>query len=226
MKWRTTRKAALRTYALGATVLGAALACAPTAAAPMVPGDPAESASRPAAGPLPPGFGTLHQDDFTLSIRAEPLLIKVTPLAEEVILLAAPDTYDRLHAIAASRRAEAAAAARVPEPALFLVSLLSGQPDARFQPDDLHLLNRGRLLRPRAILPITPEWGRLTASQHEPQSAIYVFDPEIDLELPLVVRYGARESNDWMRILDRLRDERAKVRARSGAGLTPVSRTP
>jgi len=66
----------------------------------------------------------------------------------------------------------------------------------------------------------------VSASQHEPQSAIYVFDPEIDLELPLVVRYGARESNDWMRILDRLRDERAKVRARSGAGLTPVSRTP
>lgn len=225
MTRRAAQGVALRTCVLGAAVLGVTLACAPTAAPPMLPGDPAESAPRPAGAP-PPGFGTLHQDDFTLAIRATPLLIKVTPLAEEVIRLAAPDTYDRLHALAASRRAEAETAARVADPALFLVSLLSDQPDARFQPDDLHLLSRGRLLRPRAILPITPEWGRQLASQHEPQSAIYVFDPEIDLELPLVARYGAWESNDWIRILDRLRDERAKVRARSGAGLTPVSNTP
>lgn len=206
-----------RRLALHACVLGVALGCAPTAA--DVPaGDTAPFQSPPAGtSALPAGLGTLHQDEFTLAIRAAPLLIKITPLAEEVIRLAAPDTYNRLHALASSRHAEAQSAARTAEPALFLVSVFSEQPDAPFQPEDLHFLSRGRLLRARAILPITPEWGRQRLAQRETQSAIYVFDPEVDLELPFVARYGAWESNDWYRILDRLRGERERVRARAGA---------
>lgn len=212
------RKGMMRWAALSLSAVVVTLGCAPTLAPTQDgPGAATDAAPRNAAAAVPAGFGTLRQDDFTLSIRAPSLLIKVTPLAEEVIRLAAPDTYDRLHALASSRRAEAAAATRTTTPHLFLVSFFSDQPDTRFQPDDLHLLSRGRLARPRAILPITPGWGRQRLVQQETQSAVYAFDPEVDLELPLVVRYGTFESNDWYRILDRLRDERAKVRARVGS---------
>ena len=45
---------------------------------------------------VPAGYGTLIQDHFTLTLESGPLRVKVTPLAESVIRLAAPDTYERL----------------------------------------------------------------------------------------------------------------------------------
>lgn len=50
---------------------------------------------------VPAGFGTLKQDQFTVSLRSGPLLLKVTPLDESVIRLSAPDTYQKLHSLAA-----------------------------------------------------------------------------------------------------------------------------
>lgn len=162
------------------------------------------------------GHGTLRQDEFTISLRDGPLLIKVTPLVQSVIRLAAPDTYERLHALAESRGAELAAMVAEDSPTLFLVSFFSYQPDTPFQPDDLQLENQGRRLRARAVLPLTPGWGAQRLTQQEVQNAVYAFPADIDLDLPLTVRYGWAESDAWNQILSRLRIERAKVRAREG----------
>lgn len=189
---------------------------------------PAEEASPEAGGAalqggrtadlVPPGYGTLHQDQFTVSLRSGALMIKVTPLAERVIRLAAPDTYDRLHALAESRRSEAAAVAMVPDPELFLVSFFSYEPNVEFQPEGLQLVQQGRLLRARAVLPVTPGWGKQRLQQQETQIAVYAFAEAIDYEQPLVVRYGMEESRGWERIVQVLEVERAKVRARVPAG--------
>src|SRR5690606_14581276 len=147
------------------------------------------------------------------------LLIKVTPLTESVIRLAAPDTYDRLHALAESRRSEAAAATLGVEPELFLVSFFSYEPNVEFQPEDLQLVQRGRLLRARTVLPVTPGWGKQRLQQQETQIAVYAFGEPIDYEQLLVVRYGLEESGGWDRIIRVLEVERAKVRARTPAGM-------
>jgi len=165
-----------------------------------------------------PGYGTLRQDAFTVSLRSGALQIKVTPLTEAVIRLAAPDTYDRLHALAESRRSEAASAAMTPEPELFLVSFFSYEPNVEFQPEDLQLVQQGRLLRARAVLPVTPGWGKQRLQQQETQIAVYAFGEPIDYEQSLVVRYGMEESRGWDRIIPVLEVERAKVRARAPAG--------
>jgi len=164
---------------------------------------------------VPPGFGTLRQDEFTMSLRSGALLVKVTPLAEEVIRLAAPDTYQRLHALAESRREAAAAASFGDAPALFLVAFFSYEPDVTFQPEDVQLTHQGRLLRPVTILPVTPGWGKQRLQQQETQSAIYAFESGIDYKLPLVLRYGMEETDVWARILEQLEVERAKVRSRA-----------
>lgn len=164
---------------------------------------------------IPAGYGTLRQDEFTISIRSGTLLIKVTPLDESVIRLAAPDTYDRLHAAAESRRAEASAAVGR-APALFLVSFFSYQPDTPFQPEDLQLMQQGRLFRPRSVHALTPGWGAQRLRQQETQTAVFAFDPELDFDLPLVVHYGAARGDSWRQTLPRLRSERARVVARSG----------
>lgn len=165
-----------------------------------------------------PGYGTLRQDEFTVSLRSGALLVKVTPLTEAVIRLAAPDTYDRLHALAESRRSEAATATTPSEPELFLVSFFSYEPNVEFRPEDLQLVQQGRLLRARAVLPVTPGWGKQRLQQQETQIAVYAFGEAIDYEQPLVVRYGMEESRGWERIVQVLEVERAKVRARAPSG--------
>jgi hypothetical protein len=167
-------------------------------------------------GLVPPGHGTLRQDDVTLALESGALLIKVTPLDESVIRLTAPDTYARLHNLATSRRLEAGRAAPGEVPELFLVSFFSRQPDVTFEPEDLQLNHQGRTLQPRAILPLTPAWGRQRLQQQETLTAVYVFTPQIDYQQPIGVRYGMVQNDEWARIIPKLDVERGKVRARAG----------
>jgi hypothetical protein len=160
---------------------------------------------------VPPRHGTLRQDEVTLSIRSGPLLVKATPLDEIVIRLLAPDTYDRLHALAQSQRTANTAADR----ALFLVSFFSYEPNVRFTPEDLQIVHQGRILRAAAVQPVTSGFGRQQLQQQETQSAVYAFESTFNYDLPIVVRYGLEEAGDWLAIQQRLERERSRVRART-----------
>ena len=201
--------------------LALALGCSaapPTAepaAQPTVPSDTLTAAE--ASDLVPQGYGTLHQDEITVTLRQGPLLIKATPLAEEVIRLTAPDTYTRLHSLAERRREEASL--QTPGrgvPSLWLVSLFSYEPEVSFQPEDLRLQQQGRLMRPNAILPLGSGWGRQRLQQQEQQSAVYAFEERVDLDQPLTVLYGQQRSDAWEGIIPRLEVEEAKVRSRAG----------
>ncbi|MBT8488109.1 MAG: hypothetical protein HKO77_08725, partial [Gemmatimonadetes bacterium] len=54
----------------------------------------------------PPGFGTLRQEEISMTLQNQDLQILVTPLAESVILVTAPDTYERLRRIADQHRGD------------------------------------------------------------------------------------------------------------------------
>lgn len=167
---------------------------------------------------VPPGYGTLKQDDVTMTLRNGPLLIKVTPLAEAIIRLLAPDTYQRLHNIAETKRAEAGRAAGIDEPVLFMVSFFSYQPDVEYITEDLQLSHQGALLNPIAVLPVTPAFGRQRLAQQDQQVGIYAFDARVDYQLPIIIRYGLEQSDQWMNIVPKLEVERARIRARAGSG--------
>jgi hypothetical protein len=186
---------------------------APPGAAPTTPAEGAATAQQEEQL-VPAGNGTLRQDEVTVQLRSGPLLVKATPLAEAVIRLLAPDTYDRLHALAESRRTEAAQGT-IDAPEMFLVSFFSYEPDVSFTPEDLQLTHQGRLMRASRVLPVTSGFGRQRLAQQENQSAIYVFDERIDYQQPIVVRYELVESREWgQTIVPKLEVERAKVRAR------------
>ena len=181
-----------------------------------------DSASKASASPsdsaqkalLPTGFGTLKQDEFTMGIRSGALLVKVTPLNERVIRTAAPDTYNRLHALAESRRAMATDRTGGKTPELFLVSFFSYQPDVTFQPEDVQIEYNGRLLRPGAIIPVTASWGKGRMDQQETQAAVYAFTEPMDFEQPIVVHYGMDQNGEWQQIIPKLEVERAKILSR------------
>lgn len=193
---------------------GVFAACGAGIATQGAAGEPAAVATRQEPM-VPPGHGTLKQDEVTLSLKSGSLLIKVTPLSEQVIRLTAPDTYARLHTLAETRREEAAAGS-FGTPELFLVSFFSYQPDVAFQPEDLQLLNQGRLLRATAIVPVTSGWGRPLLQQQESQTALYAFDGPIDYDQPFTVRYGMLETDAWNGIIPKLREERNRVQSRVG----------
>jgi len=164
---------------------------------------------------LPVGLGRLTEREFSLRVRQGALEVRLTPLAENVIRLAAPDTYQRLSALV--RRYRPQAQERIPDGArLFLVSMFSRSPDVTFEPEDVHLFSRGTRYDPVLILPLTPEWGLQRLQQEETQSAVYAFGPGIDLEVDLVLDYRGARDTSWDRILSVLRAERARVRARGG----------
>ncbi len=214
----TTTVSSATRRAIGGMVLVTVAGCGSATVTDGTDGISSSPVPSRSASEIPAGHGTLRQDEFTVSLRDGPLQIKVTPLAEAVIRLAAPDTYERLRALAESRRAQAASATTgSTAPSLFLVSFFSTQPDVPFEPDDLQLVYQGRLLRPSAVLALTPTWGTQRLLQRETQTALYVFDEPLDLDLPFTVRYGFQSSDAWSQILTRLRVERAKVRARTGS---------
>ncbi len=180
-------------------------------------GQPVAPAGRVGEADLvPPGSGTLAQAEFTLELVSGALQIQITPLAESVIRLAAPDTYQRLTGLSASA-GEPLRFRAPPESPLFLVTMFSRAPEITYEPENLHIVNGGLRYRPIAIEAITPGWGGQRLRQQETQLAVYAFDPGIEMEIALTVEYEGARDTSWQTILNRLEAERARVRARIGA---------
>lgn len=205
----------------GALGAGGCAAVAPDGEA----GGPGVPAGGEATALVPPGYGTLHQDDITPALRAGDLQVKVTPLAESVIRLTAPDTYRRLHGLAESHRDALARQTGRENARLFLVSFFSLAPDVPYEPEALEISSRGVRHRPLAIRPVTPGWGSQRLDQREALLAVYAFSPEVDLEADLSVEYQGVRTDAWRRILTDLQAERQRVRARAGIGAASQSRS-
>jgi hypothetical protein len=188
-------------------------------AAPPAEDEPAPTTSADSEELPPPGYGTLRQDDFTVPLASGPLQIKVTPLDESVIRLAAPDTYQRLHGLVQSRsdriRDMGRQAGLREDASVFLVSFFTREQQAAYEPTGLQLLSNGILYRALGILPLTPEWGRQQVKQEKAQSALYLFDPAIDLDVTFEVEYLGGRSLAWTGIIRTLQAERGRVVGRA-----------
>jgi hypothetical protein len=201
-------------------VCGAAAAILLAACSATAPPNEAAPAFGSEAQTLPPpGYGTLRQDDFTVALQSGDIQLKVTPLDESVIRLAAPDTYQRLHGLVDSRMPRVIEAARGAglreKPAVFLVSFFTRAQQAIYEPTNVLLLSKGILYRPAGILALTPEWGRQQVWQEETQSALYVFDSEVDLDVTFEVEYQGVRSLAWAGIIPVLQAERGRVMSRA-----------
>ncbi|MEX0980323.1 MAG: hypothetical protein WDZ89_04465, partial [Gemmatimonadota bacterium] len=189
--------APLRLTIVALAVQGCVAGATGTGADPFGGGTNADGSARGSGTDVPAGYGTLRQDDITLEIESGDLLLKVTPMAEAVIRLTAPDTYERLRSLARSHRAMARERTGMEEPELFLVSVFSNAPNVPFEPEDLAVLSHGRRYRPVAIQPVTPGWGAQRLEQRQTRIAVYVFEAGIDLETDLQVEHRMARDNGW-----------------------------
>ena len=169
---------------------------------------------------VPPGYGTLRQDDIAIRLQLEGVLVKAIPLDEGVIRLLSPDSYRALRDLQESRRSEVAALARrygLQQYRLWYVSYYGLAPEARFSPGEFTLTNNGRDFRPLDVLPVTAGFGENRLKQRETQSALYLFDGALDVSQPVTVRVeSASDADSWTNALRRIERERALVRSRAG----------
>ena len=180
----------------------------------------AENSTGRPLGPV--GYGTLSQDDITVLLQDGNVRIKVVPLAEWAIRLTAPDTYRRLNGYKVARDKEildrASRAGERGWPLVLFVTYFSQAVEETFEPYDLQIRNKGFLFRPLDILPVTPDFTRERLRQQETQIALYIFPPDIDLDLPTTVAYGDARSARWDGIRSILDSELAQANSRVGAG--------
>ena len=176
-------------------------------------------------GLVPPGYGTLRQEDLSLHLQSSSLQVRATPLDEAIIRLLSPDSYRAMSELKRSKQDAIAAVARrntVRELSLWYVSFFATERgETRFSPREFIITNVGRDFRPLDIIPLTPGFGEQRLRQNGRQDAIYVFDGQVDAQQPLTVSYETARNDGWGSILPQIERERALVRGRAAAGRSP-----
>lgn len=170
------------------------------------------------ARPLPPGYGSLSQNELALRVSDNDLEIRFVPLDPAITPLLARDAYQSLRQLIESRRRaidSVASRAGVSRPGLALVSFFGLRPEVRFDPQTLTLLIRNRVFRPLGIIPLNARFTSQQLGVREQASAIYVFEEEIPVDDSFTFSYGVLTSEDWQRKQPLLDRERARVAARS-----------
>lgn len=170
---------------------------------------------------VPAGFGSLRQEDIAIRLRVLGLQVQAIPLDETVIRVLSPDSYRAMRELVNSQQAALERVSR--RTALRDFSLWDvrfhgdERGEAVFSPQEFIITSVGRDFRPIEIIPLTAGFGRQRLRQRDTQRAIYVFDPRLDVNQPLVVQYETARSTEWATILSRIERERALVRTRAGA---------
>ena len=176
---------------------------------------------------IPSGFGTLRQDDIALKVSpANGLQVRAIPLDERIIRLLSPDSYRSLRELVTSKERDLLAVKernRLPGYSIWYVSFFAQeQGETRFSPQEFIINNTGRDFRPLDMLPITPGFGEYRLTQREVQSALLIFDGQIDVNQPITALMESTPSvTDWNRVMQRIERERALVRSRAAAAPKP-----
>ena len=206
---------------IAAFALGLAVAACASGGAPENATMATDLSNKPdsTANMVPPGFGSLHQDEIAVKLEAPGLALRAVPLDEGIIRLLTPDSYRVLRELQESNRPHIADILRRNggrPPDLWYVSFYGLDPDTRFSPLDLVITSGGQDFRAIDVIPLSAGWGEQRLKQRETQSAIYIFDGEIDTDHPLTVRFLNERDDSWEQTLQRIERERALVRARAG----------
>lgn len=179
---------------------------------------------------LPPGYGTLKQEDLQIALSTTQLEIRFTPLDPRVINLLAPDAYQAMAVLVQNNRPRIDSAARanaVSRPGIAYVSFYGISPGANFDAQSLALVFRGRLLRPIAILPYTPNFNDGRLDPRQLVSAFYLFEEQIPVLEPFQLQYYQQFNTEWTSSrISKINTERQMALLRSSKGKSVTSPVP
>jgi hypothetical protein len=192
-------------------LLGAACAHAqnPPAAAPAD-----STAADSASAAAPRVYGRLNQSDIAIRLRNDELEIRFVPLDAGLLGLLSEDAATALERLVARYRPAIDSAGRdagISEPGLALVNFFGQKDGVRFDSQLLNIQVRGRLLRPLAIVPLSPQFGSGQLDARESVMAIFLFQQSLPVWDPFQISYGALTSSDWSDRLPLLQRERQRL---------------
>ena len=164
----------------------------------------------------PPGArsaGFLDQDDVTLRMAGQALIVDVLPMNAEVLELATDDLRTYLQE----------ALRKVPDTVppdlqrngtFFLVGFSSTEKEVLFEPTQLQLNSEGRRYWPRYIVPVTAGFSNRVLELFRPVFGVYVYDPGIDLLSTLEFSYGDTISSGarWRAVVQNVEEARSRAR--------------
>lgn len=162
--------------------------------------------------------GTLDQNDIAIRLRNDELEIRFVPLDARVTSLLSRDGAVSLQRLVARWRAEIDSAGRssgVSEPGLALVTFFGQRDGVRFDAELVTLTVRNQLLRPLAIVPISPQFSSRQLEARQTVMAIYLYEELLPVWDPFTVSYEQLVSHDWERRLPTLERERARLAVRT-----------
>lgn len=214
--------ACLRGSALagGLILWTAGCATVPTAQSPVPAAGTVVAGANPAL--VPAGFGTLRQDDIAIRLALPGgLQLRAAPLDESFSRLLSPDSYRAMAELISSKQTEidrVKERVRMPSYSLWVLNFFAQeQGETRFSPMEIVIRNVGRDFRPLDVIPLTPGFGEYRLRQRDTQSAIFVFDGQVDPNQPLSIIAETTESGGWQAVLQRVERERVLVRSRASA---------
>jgi hypothetical protein len=215
---------AVATTRLPSIAIVAVVACGPNFAPPETATVPVVSEDSAGLAFLPPGYGTLRQDEIAIRLQPPGVVVRAIPLEEALIRLLTPDSYRTLRDLRMSVGTTLNSVSRRlggrPVES-WLVSFFGVEPEVRFTPMDLIITSAGRDFRPLEVIPLSAGFGEQRLRQRETQSAIYVFDADVEVDQPLTVSFMTDRSEIWEQLLPRIERERALVRARASRSTSP-----
>jgi hypothetical protein len=183
-------------------------------------------ATAPASSRLPPGYGTLTQNDLALRVVTPDIEVRFIPLDQRVTRLLAKDSWESLQSLVKSRRASIDSIANmegVSRPGLALVTFFGQRSNARFDPQTLTLVVRNRVFNPLGIVPFS---GKFTSQQldvREQVSGIYLFEQDLPVDDSFTISYNGINSGDWSGKQRQLDSERARVALRAQGAMRDTS---
>ena len=198
----------------GTADTSAAVSATPTAEG---PGAGAGGQTGPGAPDVPPpgapSPGFLDQDDVTIRMAGQALIIDILPMNAEVLALATDDLRTYLQE----------ALRKVPDTVppdlqrngtFFLVGFSSTEKEVLFEPTQLQLNSEGRRYWPRYIVPVTAGFGNRVLELFRPVFGVYVYDPGIDLLSTLEFSYGETISSGtrWRAVVQNVEEARSRAR--------------
>lgn len=163
---------------------------------------------------LEPVYGRLNQNDIAIRMRNDEIDLRFVPLDQRLTSLLSRDGAQALDRLVDHNRAAIDSAGRdagVTEPGLALVTFYGLKDGVRFDPQLVTISARGRLLRPLAIVPLSPKFGGGQLDARESTMAIYLYEELLPVWDPFTVSYGALTSADWSQRLPTLDRERQRL---------------
>jgi hypothetical protein len=167
---------------------------------------------------VPPGYGSLRQDDIQLTLRTPTLEIRFLPLDPRTGNLLANDAYTSFRKLLLDNRAridEVARSKGISQPGVVYVSFFGLAPGASFDAEVLAIVVRNRLLRPLGIVPYTPGFLEQRLDARQSKSAFYLYEEAVPVLEPFQLQYQNQYTADWDPKLSRINGERQRVALRA-----------